>query len=75
MTNDYCSCHALITGIMYAMFYMDTCAVTDKLAAVWPFLGICAEVAVLCTIIFIFEKRRNRKMEEEEEVDAVKQEL
>ena len=48
---------------------------TDKLAAVWPFLGICAEVAILCSIIFIFEKRRNRRMEEEEEVDAVKHDL
>ena len=47
----------------------------DKLAAVWPFLGICAEVAILCSIIFIFEKRRNRRMEEEEEVDAVKHDL
>jgi len=49
--------------------------VKDKLAAVWPFLGICAEVAILCSIIFIFEKRRNRRMEEEEEVDAVKHNL
>lgn len=49
--------------------------VLDKLAAVWPFLGICAEVAILCSIIFIFEKRRNRRMEEEEEVDAVKANL
>ena len=38
----------------------------DKLAALWPFLGICAEVVILCTIIFIYEKRRAKKMEEEE---------
>lgn len=49
---------------------------SDKLAAVWPFLGIVAEVAILCSIIFIFEKRRSRKMEEEEDVDdAAKQDL
>jgi len=40
--------------------------VKDKLAALWPFLGICAEVIVLCAIIFIYEKRRAKKMEEEE---------
>ncbi|KAG1653940.1 Basigin [Nymphon striatum] len=34
--------------------------VKDKYAALWPFLGICAEVAVLCTIIFIYEKRRSK---------------
>ena len=41
--------------------------VTDKLAALWPFLGICAEVAILCIIIFIYERRRSKKMEEEEQ--------
>jgi hypothetical protein len=35
--------------------------VKDKLAALWPFLGICAEVVILCAIIFIYEKRRNSK--------------
>lgn len=55
---------------------MHASRVADKLAAVWPFLGICAEVAILCSIIFIFEKRRNRRMEDEEgEVDAVKQDM
>lgn len=34
--------------------------VKDKLAALWPFLGICAEVFILCTIILIYEKRRNK---------------
>jgi len=32
--------------------------VKDKLAALWPFLGIVGEVIILCTIIFIYEKRR-----------------
>lgn len=40
--------------------------VKDKLAALWPFLGICAEVVILCTIIFIYERRRAKKMEEED---------
>jgi hypothetical protein len=38
--------------------------VKDKLAALWPFLGICAEVAILVLIIFIYENRRAKKLEE-----------
>jgi len=43
--------------------------VKGKLAALWPFLGICAEVFVLCAIILIYEKRRN-KTEQLEESDT-----
>ncbi|XP_077331749.1 basigin [Lithobates pipiens] len=32
--------------------------VRNRLAALWPFLGIVAEVLILVTIIFIYEKRR-----------------
>jgi hypothetical protein len=44
--------------------------IKDKLAALWPFLGICAEVAILCTIIFFYERRRAKKHKEEMEKDA-----
>ncbi|XP_055389744.1 neuroplastin [Condylostylus longicornis] len=43
--------------------------VKGKLAALWPFLGICAEVFVLCAIILIYEKRRNKTELEESDTD------
>uniref|UniRef100_U5EQY7 Putative basigin n=1 Tax=Corethrella appendiculata TaxID=1370023 RepID=U5EQY7_9DIPT len=43
--------------------------VKGKLAALWPFIGICAEVFVLCAIILIYEKRRNKTDLEESDTD------
>lgn len=43
--------------------------VKDKLAALWPFLGICAEVVILCTIILVYEKKRNKAELEESDTD------
>lgn len=43
--------------------------VKGKLAALWPFLGICAEVFVLCAIILIYEKRRNKTELDESDTD------
>lgn len=40
-----------------------------KFAALWPFLGICAEVVILCAIILIYEKRRNKAEMEESDTD------
>lgn len=34
-----------------------TITVKGKYAALFPFLGICAEVLVLCTIIYVFERK------------------
>jgi hypothetical protein len=43
--------------------------VKDKYAALWPFLGICIEVFVLCTIIFCYERRRTKKLAKEAQND------
>ena len=50
--------------------------VKDKYAALYPFVGIVAEVIVLCLIIFICEKRRASKeaVEDEEEDSTEKSE-
>ncbi|ODN01475.1 Basigin [Orchesella cincta] len=44
--------------------------VKDKLGALWPFLGICGEVVILCTIILIYEKRRNKQELDESDTDG-----
>lgn len=43
--------------------------VKGKLAALWPFLGICAEVLILCAIILVYEKRRNKEGMDESDTD------
>ena len=47
-----------------AIFFLR---VKDKYAALWPFIGIVAEVVVLCIIIFVCEHGRNSKNEFEDE--------
>ncbi len=42
---------------------------SGKLAALWPFLGILAEVIVLVIIIFIFERRQAAKRARREEME------
>ena len=43
--------------------------VKDMYAALWPFLGICAEVFVLCAIILVYEKRRTKVELEDSDTD------
>jgi len=43
--------------------------VKDKYAALWPFLGICVEVTILCVIILVYEKRRAKRIAEEDRLD------
>lgn len=50
-------------------YYDWLCLFPDKYAALWPFLGICAEVFVLCAIILIYEKKRNKTELEESDTD------
>lgn len=49
--------------------------ITDKLAALWPFLGICAEVAILCSIIFVYEKRKSMNQCDEPDTDLPTEKL
>jgi len=51
-----------------------TVVIKNKYAALWPFLGICVEVAILCTIIFIYERRHAKKMAAQEEEEAKQEE-
>lgn len=39
--------------------------IKDRLAALWPFLGIVGEVVILCTVIFIYESKRSKPEEED----------
>lgn len=44
--------------------------VKDMYAALWPFLGICAEVFVLCAVILLYEKRRTKPEMDDSDADA-----
>jgi len=43
-------------------------AVVDKLAPLWPFIGICIEIVVLIVIIIIYEKRKPKLDDGDKEV-------
>jgi hypothetical protein len=64
--NYTCVVSNLLEDQQYEANATTAVTVKDKYAALWPFLGICVEVAVLCTIILIYEKRRAKRIEEEE---------
>lgn len=55
--------------ITFALIFSTTIVFAGKLAALWPFLCICAEVIVLCAIILIYEKRRNKEGLDESDTD------
>jgi len=62
-------CTASVPGWDHEVTEKVILRVKDKLAALWPFLGICAEVAILCIIIFLYEHRRMKQSKAEMEAD------
>lgn len=44
-----------------------------KLAPLWPFLGIVAEILILVIIIIVYEKRRSKQMADEARKDEAEQ--
>lgn len=52
-----------------ALHSTTTLRVKDQYAALWPFLGICAEVFVLCAIILVYEKRRTKPELDDSDTD------
>lgn len=55
--------------INYQFYTINNIIFTDKLGALWPFLGIVAEVIILCTIIFMYERRRVKPDFDESDAD------
>ena len=53
------------------MFVCIFCCISDKFAALWPFIGICAEVIVLCVIIFLYERKQAKQLEKEVEKEEL----
>lgn len=43
--------------------------ILGQYAALWPFIGICAEVITLVVIICIYEKKSNKADVEESDTD------
>jgi len=51
--------------------YVFSCYISDKFAALWPFIGIFAEVLILCAIIFLFERKQAKQLEKEVEKEEI----
>jgi len=64
--NYRCIASSVIGGEKYETNVTVAVQIKDKYAALWPFLGICVEVTILCVIILIYERRRAKQIAEEE---------
>jgi len=51
---------SILSSMCSPCFLQVIIRVNDRLAALWPFLGIVAEVVILITVIFIYEKRSTK---------------
>ena len=45
---------------------------SDRYAALWPFLGIVAEVVILAFLICVCERRRSRQLQREQQNEEAK---
>ncbi|XP_037080100.1 neuroplastin-like isoform X2 [Pollicipes pollicipes] len=65
-SGDYC-CHA--ENIANAAHDCILVRVKDKYAALWPFIGIVAEVVLLTAIIYIYEKKKSKPDMDDSDTD------
>lgn len=67
--NYYCTAQNTVTDHINGTDGEIFVRVKDRFAALWPFVGICAEVLVLCIIIFFYEQKRNKSELDESDTD------
>ncbi|KAK7072025.1 hypothetical protein SK128_008206 [Halocaridina rubra] len=71
LKSDFGSYVCLITIHSLHLNTTTEVRVKDIYAALWPFLGIVAEVTILCAIIFIYEKRRIKPNLDRADMDEI----
>lgn len=71
LKSDFGNYMCLISQFGLQLNTTSEVRVKDIYAALWPFLGIVAEVTLLCAIIFIYERRRIKPNLDRGDVDDI----